>query len=393
MRIKLLFVLFSLALAIIILAACTPAVVPVTSGDAVATAAAQTISVMQTQMSSAAPVTATSQPALTVIPATSTPTMPPTLAPTATAVPPTPTPTFTPTATPRPCNWAEFVADVSVADGADYQPGVEFTKTWRLRNAGTCTWNRSYMLVFDRGDRMGGRLEYSFPKEVRPGETVDLSIDLRAPDKEGTTQGFWKLRSDAGVSFGLGGSANDPFWVKIDVVKPARTPAMYVDLSAAFCDASWRSNTLDGLACPGLPATDPDIENGFVTNFPSPHLENGANENETAIVTYPGSGRNGFISGNFPGIQIESGDRFRAIIGCLADSIGCDVEFQVNYRLDDSPLQTLGTFREKYDGGVTRLDIDLSSLKGKRVEFVLTVLNNGDNKGDWAFWLRPRIVR
>jgi len=285
------------------------------------------------------------------------------------------------------------VGDITVNDGTDFQPGTAFTKTWRLRNIGTCTWTRSYKLVFDRGDSMGGNLESSLPKDVNPGQTVDISIDLRAPDKDGRAEGFWKLRSDFGVSFGLGGSLNDPFWVKIDVIKPVRTPALFYDFSATFCEANWSTSFLDGLACPGLPGTDPDTETGFVTNFPNPHLENGALENETAVVTFPSSGRNGFISGNFPGIDIQTGDRFRAIIGCLADSIGCDVEFQLNYRLDDSPLQTLGTWNEKYEGGVTRLDIDLTFLRGKRVEFVLTVLNNGSNKADWAFWLRPRIVR
>jgi len=38
------------------------------------------------------------------------------------------------------------------------------------------------------------------------------------------------------------------------------------------------------------------------------------------------------------------------------------------------------------------LDVDLSSLAGKSVEFVLAVLANGPSFQDWAFWLAPRIV-
>ena len=37
-------------------------------------------------------------------------------------------------------DWAQFVADVTVPDGARYDPNAAFTKTWRLRNIGTCTW-------------------------------------------------------------------------------------------------------------------------------------------------------------------------------------------------------------------------------------------------------------
>ncbi len=32
-------------------------------------------------------------------------------------------------------------------------------------------------------------------------------------------------------------------------------------------------------------------------------------------------------------------------------------------------------------------------LAGKSVEFILTVLNNGDSQDDWVFWLRPSILR
>ncbi len=392
MKYKLFIAVSTIILTAVLAAACTPQEIPVT-GDNVATAAAQTVSAIQTQFEFSTLVAEVTRAAAATSTSTVTPTLEPSLTPT--PIPPTstPTPTFTPTATPRPCNWAEFVADISVSDGTDFQPGTAFTKTWRLRNIGTCTWTRAYMLVFDRGDQMNGQLESGLPGAVRPGETIDVSVDLRAPNQDGTVQGFWKLRSESGVSFGLGGSLNDPFWVKIDVIKPLRTPAMFKDLTANFCDAVWSTNALVGLACPGMPGTDPDTDIGFITNFPNPHLENGANENETALVAFPGPGRNGFITGNFPSVRIESGDRFRAIIGCLADSIGCDVEFQLNYRLENSPLQTLGTWQEKYDGGVTRLDIDLTSLRGKDVEFVLTVLDNGSNKADWAFWLRPRVVR
>ncbi|HLO15367.1 MAG TPA: NBR1-Ig-like domain-containing protein, partial [Anaerolineales bacterium] len=80
--------------------------------------------------------------------ATTTPTPSPTSSPTITSTP-TPSPTLSPTITPTPtkitpCDKAAFVADVSIPDGTLFSPGFQFTKVWRLKNVGTCTWTTSY---------------------------------------------------------------------------------------------------------------------------------------------------------------------------------------------------------------------------------------------------------
>ena len=136
------------------MAACAllPAITPNAPGDsgALYTQAAQTISVQLTQNAQGAAATSTAAPpVVTDVPPSAVPTdtAPPTATPTATTaptntpVPPTPTP-VPPTATPTPipCNWAQFVEDVSVKDGTVFTPDSLFTKTWRLKNIGTCTW-------------------------------------------------------------------------------------------------------------------------------------------------------------------------------------------------------------------------------------------------------------
>src|SRR5512138_302063 len=73
------------------------------------------------------------------------------------------------------CDRAQFVADVTVPDGAKFAPGSAFTKTWRLKNVGTCTWSTSYSLVFSSGEPMGGPASIAFPLNVPPGQMVDLS--------------------------------------------------------------------------------------------------------------------------------------------------------------------------------------------------------------------------
>ncbi len=182
------------------LAACmpaSPAPSKVPDTGALYTQAAQTVSV---QLTLGAGQTAVAQ--LTQIAAAPTQQpAPPTNAPPADTpmpLPPTPTPTpippqESPTPTPRPCDFAEFVADVTVKDGAITKVDTPFTKTWRLKNIGTCTWTEEYDLVFVSGDQMDGDKSVPLEDTVRPGETVDVSVDLVAPEDPGEYLGRWQL--------------------------------------------------------------------------------------------------------------------------------------------------------------------------------------------------------
>ncbi len=114
--------------------------------------------------------------------------------------PPTPTPTITltPTITNTtiPCDRAAFVTDVTIPDGEELQPNESFTKTWRLKNDGSCTWTSSYALIFNSGDSMGGPASQQLTSgTVAPGATMDVSVNLTAPSSPGTYKGYWKLRN------------------------------------------------------------------------------------------------------------------------------------------------------------------------------------------------------
>ena len=84
------------------------------------------------------------------------------------------------------CDWAQFVADVTIPDGTSFSAGTAFTKTWRLKNIGVCTWTTSYALVFDSGTQMGAPASLSFPINVAPGQTVDLTVNMTAPSSAAT---------------------------------------------------------------------------------------------------------------------------------------------------------------------------------------------------------------
>ena len=153
-------------------------------------------------------------------------------APTQTPLPPTPiivqvTNTPVPTSTPVPpatqvtyCDWAAFIKDVSIPDGTVLAPGETFTKVWRLKNRGTCTWTSDYMLVFSSGSQMGAKTVVSFPGNVAPGQTVDVAVILTAPSVPGSYSGYWMLRNSSGALFGTGDKANIPFFVDIRVKQP-----------------------------------------------------------------------------------------------------------------------------------------------------------------------------
>lgn len=113
---------------------------------------------------------------------------------------PTQTLPVPPTNTPKPCNKAYFISE-TIPDGYEINPNTNFTKTWRWRNDGTCTWNTNYQLVFYSGEQMGGVAVKNFSQNVAPGEQVDISVDLKSPASAGSYRGYWKLRDDKGEYF------------------------------------------------------------------------------------------------------------------------------------------------------------------------------------------------
>jgi hypothetical protein len=180
------------------------------SPEAIFTQAAQTVAAELTRVA----LLASPTPNRPILPTS-------TFTPIATDTPiPTNTPIYTPTNTPIPCNLATFVIDVTVPDNTPMAPNQVFTKTWRIHNAGSCSWNSSYLLIFDHGDGMGvtaGYTQQLTTGVVNPGQEVDLNVNLKAPAAIGTYAGYWRLRDPGGTVFGIT-PAGDTFIVKIMVV-------------------------------------------------------------------------------------------------------------------------------------------------------------------------------
>jgi hypothetical protein len=350
--------------------------------DQINTQAAQTIMANLTQTGVVNTPEFTELPPSATLPPTSTGTQ--LLTATSTAIPPTATPVPpTPTPTAIPCNWIQFIDDVTVKDGTVFPPNNMYTKTWRLKNIGLCTWTRDYMLVFDSGERMDGPAAVQIGENVDPGETVDLSVELISPKSAGKYRGNWLLSTPGDQKFGLGAGADNPFWVEINVIESDK----YVyDFALNYCNATWTSGA-GNLPCPG----EAGDEDGFVNLLDNPIIEIDRLENEPALWTVPQRTNDGFIRGVYPEIKIEAGNHFKTVVGCLNDSKKCDLLFRINYRVGDGEIQTLREIREVYDGKITNVDIDLSTLDGQNVKFILEVNANGAPDGDNGFWLLPRI--
>jgi len=101
------------------------------------------------------------------------------------------------------CDTAVYVSDVTIPDGTTIVAGQNFTKTWKVSNTGTCAWTTTYQLTFVSGDSLGGKTT-AIGKEVKPGESADISVVLTMTSATGKTTGTWKLANDKGQTFGDG---------------------------------------------------------------------------------------------------------------------------------------------------------------------------------------------
>lgn len=151
--------------------------------------------------------------------------------PTATSTPtpsPSPTATSTPTVSPTPsqavlptssCYVLTFMTDVTIPDNTKMTPDEKFTKTWRVKNSGTCDWEEGFQVKNVSGNTLSGKT-YTLPKAVEAGKQVDISIDMTAPTSAGAYTGNWRMATDSGSFFG------DSFYVLIlvgDSTSPSAT--------------------------------------------------------------------------------------------------------------------------------------------------------------------------
>ena len=156
---------------------------------------------------------------------------------TATLIKPISTATFSSyAASASACDSSVYVSDVTISDGTVIAPGETFTKTWKLENTGTCTWNSNYTIMFSSGDNMSGETT-TIEQSVSPNETADISVELTAPEEEGTYTGYWILTNKNGTAFG------NFIYVQIIVSEDAATSTPTATTEATATETSVSTST------------------------------------------------------------------------------------------------------------------------------------------------------
>ena len=130
----------------------------------------------------------------------------------------TPVPSLTPIPTEKVCiNAAEYIKDVTVPDYTQMKPQEIFVKTWRFENIGTCPWTEEFSIVFVSGEQMGAKSPIPIDNIVLPGEQMDISVNLIAPNSSSSYKGSWMFQDSEGNYFGLGYDSSKLFWVAVEV--------------------------------------------------------------------------------------------------------------------------------------------------------------------------------
>jgi hypothetical protein len=86
---------------------------------------------------------------------------------------------------------------------------------------------------------MSGPATQALTGNVNPGETVDISVNLKAPSANGSYQGYWKLRNASGVLFAS-------FYLDIKVVDSGG--GKFAVTSVTYSVTTFDENTYDD--CP-----------------------------------------------------------------------------------------------------------------------------------------------
>jgi hypothetical protein len=105
----------------------------------------------------------------------------------------------------------------SAGDFNNLQPGRQFSGVWTIRNSGDRAWNGDFRVAYVDSstadtaqtprNTMGARSAYSLrevsgKQSVAPGETIEIRLDLVAPQQPGAYAFHWQLESNNGEPFG-----------------------------------------------------------------------------------------------------------------------------------------------------------------------------------------------
>jgi hypothetical protein len=188
------------------------------------------------------------------------------------------------------------------------------------------------------------------------------------------------------------GDGTKPFWAQIKVV--VDTGIVY-DFVAKSPEAVWKSGAGNNLDTDLVFGGDDNDPNGVAKIKDNVELESGTTSGKL-LFTYPKQDGDGVVAGLYPVHLVQQGDHLIARLGFMMNPDGtCGagrVRFQIGYKEGDEIIP-LGEWTKSCDGRLKQIDINLSELKGKTVQFFFAVGAEGSSQDDWAIWNSPRIER
>jgi len=162
-----------------------------------------------------------------------------------------------------------------------FAAGETFSKTWTIRNAGSCKWTEDYAFVFEEGTQMGGESSIKVNTVVEPNETITFKVNLKAPSTNGDYTGVWRMKSADGEKMGK-------YWVVINVGGGASAPAPAGDFAVTSVNLSTPASPID-LICPDNVTVTANIKTnaaGTVTF----EWEDSEGNTETGILVFSAAG-------------------------------------------------------------------------------------------------------
>jgi hypothetical protein len=108
--------------------------------------------------------------------------------------------TWTPKPTATPISFACKLVKQSPENGKTYKPNANFDAVWTVKNIGSETWTTTDVdYRYKSGDKIHEIEIYDLPKNIKPDESIDLVVDMKAPDEEGKYKTTWGLQRGSNV--------------------------------------------------------------------------------------------------------------------------------------------------------------------------------------------------
>ncbi len=105
-----------------------------------------------------------------------------------------PTATVGPSPTTAPALACQVLAQ-SIVNGTEFHPQESFSNDWLFANVGSAPWFPGNVdFAYTGGTRMNLSPVVQLRQNVRPGSTVSLNVDMKAPSKPSDYTTFWSLR-------------------------------------------------------------------------------------------------------------------------------------------------------------------------------------------------------